>query len=420
MRFDPMHRRRITLGFLCAAAAVAASGRLDAAAADLRSHDQRAIAMSAALSEIERVLPGIRGHRFRAGVTVERMPPGDVGGFLLRKLEEEYPEERIERERLAYVHFGLLGGRDDLKSLFIAMLADQAGGFYDPKQQRLFLVQGRSFPGLVLVHEMAHALQDQVFGLDRLIERVREDDDRLRAVQAMIEGEAHALALRYVKEFSDRGTLFEGLDDPGPGGPPRTGTPPIVPPALMAELSFPYDRGRIWADAVSAAGGGALMDEMFRTPPESTEQILHPDKALSPRDSPSEIPRALLPDLSPGGVRTVKVNTWGEFGIRLILGEADGAAEAASGWDGDLYAVYAHADGALASIWITVWDTPHDAEQFEAAAAEWLSVRGAPHRLLREPHGGRSVVVIEGFAGESQSRVEAGLPASLEGKVSWR
>jgi len=380
------------------------------------------------LERIEEGLSAIRGQAYRHPVVLESMGDAELGEFLSRKLAEDYPEGALTDEKKAYVHFRLLRPEDDLRALFLDMLTEQAAGFYDPDEKRLFLVAGRPFPGAALVHELAHALQDQTFQVGPIIDAARSDDDRLRAVQAMIEGEAMALTAEYTSRYPETASrLDDGVsaDEERRQAQESLDSLRRFPRILQAELLFPYTQGMAWAQSVVRRGGESRMDQLFRRPPDSTEQILHPEKLGPPRDEVSRIDPDLLPALSGDGYRIVRTNTMGEFGIRQLLGGGgdQAAIDAAAGWDGDTYSVYEDPTGATAMVWVSVWDSSDDAAQFRAAARAWLDARHADGAGYRIETGGPDdvvVTVIEGFPGALETRLAARVAAGLTAGVTRR
>ncbi|HEY3174982.1 MAG TPA: hypothetical protein VGK94_04390 [Candidatus Polarisedimenticolia bacterium] len=386
---------------------------------------------SARNAEIMLRLSEMRGHSYRKAVEVETLRQDEVRSFLLRKLGDEYPDERLDAERKAMVHLGLLDRQDDLKELFVAMLSEQAAGYYDPDARRLFLVEGRSFPGMALVHELAHALQDQVFGIAAILDAARPDDDALLAAQAMIEGEATLLTERFL---SARGETDEGKAEPmgertAPEGEPAGTRIPLIPRVLQDSFTFPYVEGLAWARAIDARGGALLMDEIFKRPPESTEQVLHPVRAAAQRDLPSLIATAAIETLPqgdpPNAYRLIHANVMGEFMVRELLGGAGdpAAVTAAEGWDGDRYAIYEGRRGATSMIWVTVWDRSSDAVEFLARASSWLDrrpARGRAWRIGREGSLARIVAIVEGFEPRLADRIIAELEGALPAGVTFR
>jgi hypothetical protein len=183
-------------------------------------------------------------------------------------------------------------------------------------------------------------------------------------------------------------------------------------PALISEsMIFPYFRGMVFCAKLTNKGGWAAIDEVYRDPPLSTEQILHPEKYREKPDYPMSID---LGTLAAGeSWKEVGRNVLGEMQLGILL-KKHGGKLAAAGWDGDRYAVFEGPKGKLGLVWVSTWDTEDDAREFlrgylscQGDKAENLG--GAPKRgsdsiwrndgdslYVVERHG-RDVIVIEGF-----------------------
>jgi hypothetical protein len=215
---------------------------------------------------------------------------------------------------------------------------------------------------MVLAHELTHALEDQVFGL----ETSPATDDRALARAALHEGTASALMYAYVEErFTTEetlgGLLGSAFQDTGD-----------LPPFLQAQVLFPYVGGERFVSELLRRAGGRweLVDTAYEHRlPASTEQILHPE-AYFGADAPQPVRLRARAVLGRGwrlGVRGV----WGELQTRELLGSRDAAA----GWGGDRYELWRSATtDALVMRWR--WDTPRDADEFFARAREALGERG--------------------------------------------
>ena len=107
-----------------------------------------------------------------------------------------------------------------------------------------------------------------------------------------------------------------------------------------------------------------------RRSPETTEQVLHPEKYEAGEDPiVIDLPEDLEARIGPGFERTLD-DTFGEFqtGVWLREAGAENATDAAAGWGGDRIVVLD--DGTnWATILGTEWDSTADAAEFEAAAA---------------------------------------------------
>ena len=51
-----------------------------------------------------------------------------------------------------------------------------------------------------------------------------------------------------------------------------------APPIISESMIFPYFRGMVFCAALANEGGWKAVDEAYRNPPLSTEQIIHPGK----------------------------------------------------------------------------------------------------------------------------------------------
>jgi hypothetical protein len=354
-------------------------------------------------------LERLRGASLGGDVPVERQSVAGFRAFVTRALDRTLPPAEAEARSKALAAFGLVARGYDLRKALLDLYVSQAGAYYDPAARTFFLLDlALAAPDrdALIVHELAHALQDRRFGLAAALERARiaGNDDAESALLHLIEGEATYLMTEARLDASglagaDRAATEEvlagrirDLDRPalvasaaavrdrlGPAAKDVKAAIDAlagVPDVLFWSLYSPYTRGAWEVHRTRAAGGWAAVDALFARPPASTEQVLHPEKALAePRDEPvavsipGEVAAALEPEW-----RLVRENTLGELGTRIFLATfsrtdtPQAADRAAAGWGGDRYAVFERKkDGALALVWRTAWDTESDAVEFEEA-----------------------------------------------------
>jgi hypothetical protein len=141
-----------------------------------------------------------------------------------------------------------------------------------------------------------------------------------------------------------------------------------APVILRESLMFPYVAGLEFVSAHRGTGPWSRVDELFRSPPESTEQVLHPEKFVQ-HEQPVRITAAPLPSME--ARKEVRKDVLGELIYKVWFsgrsGEAAGA-QAAAGWGGDRLVAYTQDGEALpALVMLSAWDTEADAE--EAAVA---------------------------------------------------
>jgi hypothetical protein len=314
--------------------------------------------------ELQTEVAAAGGIPFRSDVPVEYMTRAELGRYLKEVLDSEYPPARAEADQRTLVAFGLLPAGADLRGMRARILEENIVGFYDerPGKKRLYAVseQRKLTPAnqLILSHELRHALQDQYADLHAILpESIGDFDDRRLAFVSVLEGDATLVMERFLIRRLAGG---EGESDIPPFSMP---TPPMpdVPPVLRDQLLLPYFAGRDFAQSLQKKGGWGALKEAWGRPPESTEQVLHPEK-YEAREAPRPVDLAY----APRGGRAINDGVLGEVLIRTFLGE--GASEAAAaGWGGDRYRVWDVA-GKTLLVWRSVWDSAEDAREFLAAA----------------------------------------------------
>jgi uncharacterized peroxidase-related enzyme len=141
-----------------------------------------------------------------------------------------------------------------------------------------------------------------------------------------------------------------------------------APRAIRESLMFPYEEGSAWATQVYRRGGWQLVSQAFTKLPQSSEQILHPEKYFS-GDAPTKVTLPELKTLLGFGWKKIDTDVNGEWGCYLILDQflnnAEESKRAAAGWGGDRFAVYeGSAPGQVFVVQMTAWDTDNDAKEF--------------------------------------------------------
>ncbi|MBI4521949.1 MAG: hypothetical protein HY701_14015 [Gemmatimonadetes bacterium] len=340
----------ISLG--CAGAESAQTARVVSADAALRA------AVLDLLPDVER----LSGLRARRPLRVERRDRAQLERYLRAQLDSELPPALADRIREAYAFLGLLPDDLDLRALLLQVYTEQVAGFYEPDSTALFVMAGNPPGGLesILAHELVHALQDQHTNLDSLTARARGNDQRV-AAHAVIEGHATlvmfesmlAAATGGAVDISELPDLSQHL---GPTLEAMQGQFPALqraPLILRQSLLFPYLGGAGYVQALwrQNAGRPSPFGRYF---PESSEQVLDPERALGARrDSPTELVITL-----PVGAQAIHSDNLGQLEVSVLLQEHVGpsAADLARGWDGDRFVVLQRQGRDRAFVWYSVWD----------------------------------------------------------------
>jgi hypothetical protein len=301
------------------------------------------------------------GRPFRQTPRSAMRTRSQVRDYLIRKLRDDLPPERLAGIQGAYRLFGLLPDSLDLEPMLLELYTEQVAGYYDPASATLFGVDGVD-PlqlKLVLAHEMVHALQDQYLPLDSILTDLRSND-RLAAAQAVLEGQATLASIELMAPGADVMADPEFWEQYREQVTSQQSAMPVfarAPLVLRRTLLFPYVDGaefmRWWR-----SGSGA--DSMPWGPrmPVSTEQVLHPDR-YARGDTPVELGFV-------SGPEPAYEDLLGELETRILEAElTGGSAEAAPplGWGGDRYRLYRTADGP-ALVWYVVWDEARHADRF--------------------------------------------------------
>lgn len=323
--------------------------------------------------EVTALLPKVEeaaGLRFSQPPKVASQTQEQVRKFLIDQFARPAVRTDLDAKIRIWKRLGVVPDSVDVIGLLTRLLTEQVVGFYDPKSKTLYVVEGRA--GVeretVIRHELTHALQDQYVNLDS-IQNVQGEDDRVEAAQAVFEGHATVLmignAARTIAWDKARESIREA----------RAANPVFgAAPGFLAEgLLFPYIGGAEFVR--TAMGDGVTSAQLLSELPQSTSQVLHREK-YGPRGNPADVVRIAK---TPGLVIEYE-NSFGEFETRLalaeLLGDVQMASAAARGHDGDRLVLLGGLSGDGLG-WVSVWDTPADAEEFAEIAARAFAKRYA-------------------------------------------
>lgn len=322
--------------------------------------------------ELQAEVAEVGGVPFRSDVPLRYLTHAELARYLREVLDDEYPPAQARADQKTLVAFGLLDPGTDLRAIRARLLEENVAGFYDerPGKKQLYAVSEdrRLTPTnqLILSHELRHALQDQYASVHEVIpSSVGDFDDRRIAFLSLLEGDATLVMERFLLR------RLPGVDEAGLSGlsmpiPAVPGAPPV----LADQLVLPYVVGRDFARAVWQRGGWDAIKAAWSRPPESSEQVLHPEKFFA-REPPLRVEIAYAP---PGG-SVVNEGVLGEMLTRTLLGEGSDAA--AAGWGGDRFRVW-DVGGRSLLVWRSVWDSPTDLAEFKQALLGRLAAERAP------------------------------------------
>ena len=367
------------LGLAVAGGALLATGEESPVDADKTDAKLRTIA-----EQVE----DLRGLEFRELPKTRKVSAAQLRREAVKQQEQMTGKDLLELEASGELMklLGFLDGRADLTSA-VPDTSGIAGTYeFDSKQMTIVrnVKKSRIPPELVYAHELAHALEDQRFGLDML---TRGGDDAMQAKRALGEGSATFLEALYAKKHlgADVTTREIATEDPAST---EEGSTKRASYDQNSERFVYLDGARFVARLYRDGGWKAVNRALESDPPTSTEQILHPDVYLDKEKTAAvelDTERLLGEDhekLAGGQL--------GEFDTSQILlkgAKADDditrkeAATAAEGWDGGRYELWQAAKGdecgqpcvqrdVLVLAWS--WDSSEEVAEFVALLPGYL------------------------------------------------
>jgi hypothetical protein len=355
---------------------------------------------AALYAKIEGQVSALRGITATKPVARGVFDAAGLCAFLRKSMLEDNPAELIRATQTLDTELLLIEPGQSLEKLYLDLLSGQVAGLYDDKAKQMYVVSKTGSIGpveeITYAHEYTHALQDQVFDLRSVVGKAKDQGDRSLARSALIEGDATLLMSLWAQKELTAAELAEVASTSDPAG---TAALEAAPSILKDPLLFPYTSGLTLALGGFQAGGGFKgVDALFANPPDSTEQVLHPEK-FAAREAPVTVafPADLAQRLGAGWKVSLE-DTLGEFQLEILLrqGGATGTKAAAAGWGGDRVALLQGPDGALGVVLDTVWDTDADAVEYAAALDSLLTRIKATGRraAVLTPAPDRVVLVI--------------------------
>ena len=380
------------------------------------------------IAEIESEVSDIRGLE-RLGETTLTFRARDLIKAESGAPDEEAPspDDGMERFIAFFRALELAPPELDLEAAFREYYSANVLGYYEFEGEEITILREPGtqyapltfFERLIYAHEYMHVLQDQHYDLTQIWERVGESEnfDLNLATNALIEGDAEAVEWevldRLLTRMSDRELDYiirqaeQGMTVPGASKP--------MPQAIEEAFNFPYEQGIKFVRSLVESAGWKRVHQAFTSdPPQSTEQIYHPERYLA-GEAPIDVS---LPDFSEiigDGLRLVYDSAAGEFYLRQHLMtnlRRTRAAAAASGWGGDRLRIYKDsAADELLWVWHLVWDGAGDASEFAGAYRRFLDLR---YERARSHQGCWSLETTHCFARINEIETRISMAADRE------
>ena len=231
----------------------------------------------ALLQRIEQQVSQLRGLQPKSDVTLKFLDGDALRQYFVSNFERDYLPNERESDQKLLTTLGLLRSNESVVQTLLDVLQEQVIGVYNEDDKVMYLVSDSTSFGPdeqdTFAHEFTHALQDQYYDLTKLAPKHPDNDDRSLAIQALIEGDAVLIQRLWAQDNLSQ----DELSQLGQGG--STDSKLFSAPMFIREqLLFPYGDGFNFVRRLYQTGGGYVgVDDAFKNPPDSTEQILHPD-----------------------------------------------------------------------------------------------------------------------------------------------
>lgn len=205
---------------------------------------------------------------------------------------------------------GLVKPTYDLVKYALNSSADGLGGFYIPWTKQMFVI-GDEFSGMerfIYSSEYDHALTDQHFNIAAMgvYPDCQLDGQRCTAIRALVEGDATVLMYQWLYQYATPQDYkdLSNYDVPDFALPEE-----FPPPYISQDINFPYTYGADFVQYLYDRGRWAAVNKAYERLPDSTEQIMHPEKYLA-AEAPITVTDPLLAEALPPEWVALEDDVW--------------------------------------------------------------------------------------------------------------
>ena len=314
----------------------------------------------AAVAQTFQDLATATGFTIHRPVAFQVLTRQQVGRFLDDRVAEAVKPAEIRAEELTLKKFGFVPADFDLRKTTLALMTEQTAAFYDYHRRKLFLTDWTSpqLRSAAVAHELAHALADQNYPLERFAKRVERDSEKAAARQAVVEGQASWLMREMLRQHPAVAVTEPAQPDLS------SDIFDQAPRYLQETLTFPYNFGTSFQQAVVERLGQAAFRRVFEKPPVSTQQILHPELYFAGLE-PLKIQLPSLP-----GMKRLVEGPLGELEHGILLRQftsAEDAQAVSPHWRGAKYQLWEDRhEERVALVYRSAWESEAWAQRYFA------------------------------------------------------
>jgi hypothetical protein len=357
---------------------------------------------------IQEFVSAYRGLEFISPVPKKVQTKAETTKFLKLRISEEFSAEEINKAERLLKRLDLVPEDYDYYSSMVELMTEQLAGMYDHKDKFLAIADWIpvELQQPTLAHEMTHALQDQYYGLENYLSPDLENDDEALALASLVEGDATLVMFAYTmaplgQRVTDIPDYVELLQQQfsfmEAASPSLASSPGYIKQTLM----FSYSFGAEFVKEFLLRNSWNEVESLYKNPPRTTEQIMHPEKFFGEPDLPqdaSSIASLHFGTLEPWE-NEVCSNILGEFTTYLLLREHLGeetARKGAEGWDGDLVTLKEDLQKNFReTLQMTFcWDSEPEALEFRRAYEQYLLNKYSSQAVPGETREGKLLRVM--------------------------
>ncbi|MHB8511533.1 MAG: hypothetical protein ACYDCC_05080 [Actinomycetota bacterium] len=335
---------------------------------------------STLLDQIAHDVERLRGLTFKSGVTPEVLSPQALGQRIADQFARDHTRSSVETTAKVLRTLGLLSPTDDLYNILLKVNTEQIGGYYDHATKKL-VVEGSTqnltpYEQVLTAHELTHAVTDQYFDLGRLDKLSKAGkDDAQTAFLSLAEGDATLMMSLFRDQIL---TPDQQKEVDQEAARQSSSALDAAPPVIRQTLLFPYEQGLKFVAQLYQHGGTSAIDDAYRNPPVSTEQIMQPDKYFS-HDMPMNVTMPNIQGALGSGWTTFDSGDMGELDMSTLASQylvASDAEAATTDWGGGRYQAFQSSKGVLVAV-STLWDSEDQARTCADKFSDWMKPRFA-------------------------------------------
>lgn len=355
---------------------------------------------------IEKFVTSYRGLHFLEDVPRKIQSKTQIEQFLISRINETFSKEEIDGAEQLLKRLDLLPPDYDYFSSMVELMTEQIAGLYDHQEKFMALADWIpiAMQEPILAHELTHALQDQHYGLDNFLSADISNDDKALALASLVEGDASLVMFAYsldplgqeVTSIPDYVTFYQEQNALMEAMTPGFAASPLY---IKETIMFPYSYGSEFLKDYIIQHGWMEVEKLYRNPPQTTEQVMHPKKFLPEPDLPrdTEILAKQFFGKADSKEKEIATNILGEFTTYLFLRQhlnEEQSRKAAEGWDGDLITLTEKpGEAPMENLRMTFcWDSIQEAEEFLEAFKSYLVNRFGPATLPTDNSRGEEIL----------------------------